>query len=79
MMLLKILRKKYNYKLYSVNNYNYQLISSIMQEIIRDGIFYNKFNSTSFDKNEFFKQKRRQNHIDKKMLKMIGVAGVGKN
>ena len=63
------IKKKYNYKLYSVNNYNYQLISSIMQEIIRDGIFFNKFNSTSFDKNEFFKQKKKTKPYRQKNVK----------
>ena len=52
--------KKYSYKLYSINNYNYALLSSIMQEIVRDAVFYNKFNSVTIKKNDFFKKKKKK-------------------
>jgi small GTP-binding protein len=63
--IIEKLKKTYTYKLYSVDNYNYQLVSSIMQEIIRDGIFYNKFNSTTINKNYFFKQKKKKQSNNK--------------
>ena len=60
--IIKEVKKKYSYKLYSINNYKYALLSSIMQEIIRDAVFYNKFNSITIKKKKFFKKKRRKSY-----------------
>ena len=60
--IIKEVKKKYSYKLYSINNYKYALLSSIMQEIIRDAVFYNKFNSVTIKKKKFFKKKRRKSY-----------------
>ena len=54
------IKKKYGYKLYEVENYRSSLVSSIMQEITKDAIFYNKFNSNFIKKTEFFQRKKKK-------------------